>query len=435
MLHGSNTYLFVRIAKHHPFGRNMLYPEGVPRGFRKPIIPFLKAQLVDGEEITWNVAQFGAVAIRCMCIYKKHDIVLIAGKIGPFYDASTGIWKACDAHLVSKHGMTMETFLQKNDERPWGLRMAYGFRSVGFLRAVPACANSDLRHMLRGFKQAFKRKFFDARLVLNNPKRLNALVHEHVRTLNPLPPLAMLLPAVSGNLAVGSLVPVWLALKLPTLLAAIATRACHLAGGAVDVSKMLTCEQQQQVVADLIWAVSYEPLRAALTTSSSPKGASAKNVPANVRAEAAQLMARIKSMRRQKALRASEEAAKVMPMCLLSKPFNNKARVSMANTLRAAGASVDSALVEELSDDQKARVKQFYAAVEWASKHTEVHPPSCHGMRHRCPFATFENGFAPDHKQCARNMATRSGVADIEDLAFRLDSPVTAIKFGLMLKK
>lgn len=412
----------------------MLYPQGAPRGFRRPLVPLFKAQLIDGEEIAWNVAQFGAVAIKCMCIYKKCDIVLIAGKIGPFYDASTGIWRVSDAHLASKHGMTMETFLQKNDERPWGLRMAYGFRAVLFLKEAPACADSDLRHMLRGFVQAFKRKFFDARLVLNNPKRLNALVHEHVRTLTPLPPLAMLLPAVSGNLAVGSLVPAWLALKLPTLLAAIATRTCHLAGGAVDVSKMLTGDQQQQVVADLIWAVSYEPLRAALSTSS-PRGPKTKNVPANVRAEAAQLIARIQTMRRQKALRASEEAAKVMPMCLLSKPFNNKARVSMANTLRAAGATVDSALVEELSDGQKSRVKQFRAAVEWASKHFEVHPPSCRGMRDRCPFATFANGFAPDHKQCACNMAARSGVADIEDLAFSLDSPATAIKFGLMLKK
>ena len=58
----------------------MLYPEGVPRGFRRPVIPLLKTRLVDGEELAWNVNAFGAVAIRCMCIFRKHDIVLIAGK-------------------------------------------------------------------------------------------------------------------------------------------------------------------------------------------------------------------------------------------------------------------------------------------------------------------------------------------------------------------
>ena len=411
----------------------MLYPEGVPRGFRRPVIPLLKTRLVDGEELAWNVNAFGAVAIRCMCIFRKHDIVLIAGKIGQFYDPATGIWKVSDAHLASKHGMSMATFVEKNAERPWGLRMAYGFRAVGFLQSAPACTASDLGHILRGFVQAFKRRFFDARLVLTNPKRLNALVHEHVRALNPLPPLAMLLPAVSGNLVAGCLVPVWLALKLPTLLAAIATRACCLSGGFVDVSVMLTCEQQQQVVGDLIWAVSYEPLRSALSKSSA--SFKAKGVPAEVRREAEQLVLRIRSMRRQSALKASEDAAKVIPLCLLSKPFNNKARVWMANTLRGAGASIDNALVEELSDGRQSRVKQFYGAVEWASRHTKVHAPSCRSMRGRCPFSTVSNGFAPDHKQCARDIAGRSAVTDIEDLAYRLDSPATAVKFGLMLKK
>lgn len=410
----------------------VLVPLPAPRGFRPPLIPFFRAQLIDGEEFAWNVDRFGAVALVWSCSFKKQDMVVIAGKIGPFYDRTTGIWRISDAYVAAQQGLAMETFISRNAERPWARRDVYGFKFVAFLDAAPACSPSLHKALARGFVRSWKDRFFNPRLVLNNPKRLNILIQNRVKALSPLPPLAMLLPMVSKGQAKGVSVPVCLALRLPTLIKAIRARACMLSAGYVDVSS-LDASNQQSVLGDLVCYFTYEPLRAALCGVSAEK--CVPGVPEHVCQEALVLMSRLKRMRRQSAARASQESARHLPLCLLNAPFENKQRFQLANILKKANATINPELVETLSDGDASRIKQFQAATKWAARHTTVHTPSCRGMGGRCK---FRRGFEIDTTACAQNIAKRCGIVDLEDLKGPFSecaSPAAAIAFGIALCK
>jgi len=416
-----------------------MQPIGAPKGWKPPFIPVFSCVFVDGESIEWDVRRNGAIALRFLDVHRREYVYIIAGAIGPFMNASTGIWSVCDTFAASAHAMTLQTFMERNSQRPFGLRDHYGWQPKLKFVIAPYCAPSRVVKLL---DTAFKQPFVNGRMVLCNGKQLRAAVQRHLLKLCPLPPFETILGVFSkelGGSAAG--IPVFLALQLPTLTKAIARRDCILVRGLV-VAEHISSKIRLAVIAELIWLARYEPMRVRLQSGT------CYEAPPEVQIEATLLVNKLEKQRKQRAIDTAKESARVIPQCFLRTKFENPDRYKLANTLEKANVDIPDELVEQLAQGESDRVPQFRSAQKWARTLTKVFPPTCTGMGETCPFAIRYGTMVTqiNFKACAMDLFTRSKptahVKDIEDFGahlatlgnFEFKSPADAIQLGVQLR-
>ena len=442
----------------------MLHIAPPPEGWKPPFIPFREARIIDGEPIVWDTAACGAAAILFTPLqipikqstknksqtHKSTQRVLLASKLSPqlLLSKETGLWTIKSVQKAMDYSMPIETFIEKNRERPWGKRTEYGFKLVLFAPLHQSIGLNSLR-------RAFKGKYLNVRTCLFNEKALRNKIKNRITQLAPLPhPSTSIRLLSKSQVLADGLIDFVLIQHLPTLRALVAKRACVISRGKVCLWD-LDQKSQAAILGELVWWVHYEPYRAQMaqaarmedTEMHDPKTRAIKqklkrqNVPEPCIVEAAELHKKIRLMRDKADKRAAEMSAKLLPKCLLkaNDAFNNKQRLELSGTLKRANATITRELVQELAGSDQHRVAEFYECVKWDNKRYSQPPvPSCDKKAQlgECPFAG-------NTAICAADIKKRSGGADIEDLgtdilsALRLAktfaTPADAIAYGIEL--
>jgi len=412
-----------------------------PAGWRLPLIPIRAASVIDGEPVTWPVRELGAVAI-VFFDHRMQKRVVVASKLSPahLYNASTGVWTASSIVAIAQAAMPYLDFVHKNSQRPWGKRTEYGFEKHAF---APKTVNMGMY----GVRDAFKTKFFNARLCLFNQTAFREKIKGRVAQLCPLPCPQKSLPVLSkGAVDADGRIDFALAQHLPTLRKLVAARQCVVRLGSIIVHA-LNEDTKIKVIGELVWWQHYEPYRRAMQNAASEHAATPqkrlRHVPDECIAEARALASRIKRAKKAGDQTAAKQCAAILPKCMLraNHLFTNRQRLELSAVLHKAGASISRELVLKLAGNHAVRAREFEGIVKHdATSAKKIHVPLCD---RKC--AKGECPFGGNTAACAADIRARSNAvpvappADIEDVLKATPNdtfatPANAVTYGMTLR-